>query len=154
MIGNDIVDMEQAEQDSNWKRPGYLDKLFTSEEQFLISSAIQPDIMVWLLWTMKESAYKIESKTNKLQEFAPVKLICNNLIIHENTATGNVTYGNQVYFTKSTLLAEYIHTIAALTNEELNTVSIAITSPKSENYKTNNPSSISHHGKYLALVYK
>ncbi|MGY4384402.1 phosphopantetheinyl transferase (holo-ACP synthase) [Pedobacter sp. UYP24] len=154
MIGNDIVDLQQAEQDSNWKRPGYLDKLFTSEEQFLIASAVHPDVMVWLLWTMKESTYKIESKTNKLHEFAPVKLICNNLIIHEDTATGNVTYGNQVYFTKSILLTEYIHTIAGLTSEELDAVRIAITTPIIENYRINNPSSISHHGKYLALAYE
>lgn len=154
MIGNDIVDLQQAEQDSNWKRKGYLEKLFTTEEQFLISSDIQPGIMVWLLWTMKESAYKIESKKNKLVEFAPVKLICNNLIIHENTATGHVTYGSAIYFTKSILLDEYIHTIAADTTEELELGTIEISEKRDENYRINNPASISHHGKYLALVYK
>ncbi|MHA4894959.1 4'-phosphopantetheinyl transferase family protein [Pedobacter sp. PWIIR3] len=154
MIGNDIVDLQQAAHESNWKRPGYLDKLFTTEEQFLISSAIQPEIMVWLLWTMKESAYKIESRSNKLREFAPVRLVCNNLIIHENNATGNVTYGDQIYFTNSVILDEYIHTIAAFTSEELYMVRIAITTPVNDNFRVTNPSSISHHGKYLALAYE
>ena len=153
MIGNDIVDLTQAAQDSNWKRQGYLDKLFTTEEQFLISSNIQPDSMVWLLWTMKESAYKINSRQNKLREFAPVKLICNNLIIHDNMATGNVTYNDQLYFTRSTIEENYIHTIAARTLEELNSIRINIMETNDHQIRINNPSSVSHHGNYLALVY-
>jgi len=153
MIGNDIVDLAQAEQDSNWKRPGYLDKLFTTEEQFLISSDIQPDSMVWLLWTMKESAYKIGSRKSKLREFAPVKLSCSNLIIYDNTATGNVTYNEQLYFTKSTIEKTYIHTVAARTPEELELISIDILETKDHQLRINSPDSVSHHGKFLALVY-
>ncbi|WP_332368793.1 hypothetical protein [Spirosoma telluris] len=29
MIGNDIVDLTQAKQESNWQRKGFLHKLFT-----------------------------------------------------------------------------------------------------------------------------
>ena len=153
MIGNDIVDLAKAAQDSNWKRPGFLDKIFTSEEQFLISSDIQSVCMVWLLWTMKESAYKIESRKSKLREFAPVKLICNNLIIHENTATGNVTYNDQLYYTCTIIENDYIHTIAAITLEELERVTINIIETSAHDLRVNNPSSVSHHGRYLALVY-
>ena len=153
MIGNDIVDLEQAERDSNWKRPGYLSKLFTSEEQFLISSNIQPDCMVWLLWTMKESAYKIDSRISKLREFAPAKLVCNNLIIHDNTATGNVTYNDQLYFTKSVIEESYIHTIASITPEELEVIKIQIIETKEHSLRFDNPDSVSHHGKFLAFVY-
>jgi hypothetical protein len=38
VIGNDIVDLA-ARKESNWKRPGYLNKIFTTKEQLLISSA-------------------------------------------------------------------------------------------------------------------
>lgn len=153
MIGIDIVDLAQAEQDSNWKRPGYLDKLFTSEEQFMIASDIQPNIMVWLLWTMKESAYKIESGKNKLREFAPVKLLCSNLIIYDDIATGNVTYGDHLYFTKSMILQNYIHTIAAPTKEILESIRIEISTNSGQEYRLNNPASVSHHGRFLALAY-
>jgi len=57
MIGNDIVDLELALKESNWKRKGFLNKIFTNEEQLLISSAINPEIMVWNLWSRKEAAY-------------------------------------------------------------------------------------------------
>jgi len=153
MIGNDIVDLAQAEKDSNWKRAGYLEKLFTTEEQFLISSDIHQECMVWLLWTMKESAYKISSGRSKLREFAPVKLSCNNLIIYDNTATGNVTYNDQLYFTRSTIEKTYIHTIAAMSQEELDLIKIDIIETKDHQIRINNPNCVSHHGNYLALVY-
>jgi hypothetical protein len=33
MIGNDVVDLALAQKESNWKRKGFLNKLFTSVEQ-------------------------------------------------------------------------------------------------------------------------
>ncbi|RZK81970.1 MAG: 4-phosphopantetheinyl transferase family protein [Pedobacter sp.] len=153
MIGNDIVDLAQAKLDSNWNRQGYLEKLFTEEEQFLISSNIQPDIMVWLLWSMKESAYKIGSRISKLREFAPVKLVCNNLIVHENTATGNVTYSGQLYFTSTLITDSYIHTIAVIAQDEIEKIRIEISSNDGEDHRSKFPDSVSHHGAYLALAY-
>jgi hypothetical protein len=32
VIGNDIVDLALARKESNWKRPGYLNKIFTTKE--------------------------------------------------------------------------------------------------------------------------
>jgi phosphopantetheinyl transferase (holo-ACP synthase) len=153
MIGNDIVDLAQAKHDSNWRRPGYLNKLFTVKEQFLISSDIQPDSMLWLLWTMKESAYKIESRKTKCREFAPVKLLCNNLIIHNNRATGNVTYNSQLYFTSSIIETNYIHTVAAITTKELALVRVQIKATNDHKLRIDHPSSVSHHGGFLAFAY-
>jgi phosphopantetheinyl transferase (holo-ACP synthase) len=53
VIGNDIVDLALARKESNWKRPGYLNKIFTTKEQLLISSAENPNTMVWNLWSRK-----------------------------------------------------------------------------------------------------
>lgn len=153
MIGNDIVDLLQAEKDSNWNRKGYLDKVFTEEEQFLISSGMHPSLIVWLLWSMKESAYKIYSRPSKLRTFAPIKLRCNNLIIHENGATGNVFYEDTVYFTSSVFNADYVHTIAALAEDDLTKVDVTISEHTDTDYRSSNPESVSHHGRYLALAY-
>lgn len=152
MIGNDIVDLLQAAKDSDWQRKGFLDKLFTSEEQFLISSDVHPPLMIWLLWSMKESAYKINSRVTKLRFFAPVKLICNNLIIHNNKATGNVQYDDHLYYTSSEIHPDYIHTLAADRPEELNLAEISIMDYHT-GYRKGNPQSVSHHGRYLALAY-
>ena len=59
MIGNDIVDIQLARQQSNWQRPRYLDKIFTCQEQEYIRQSTLPEQMVWRLWSMKEAAYKL-----------------------------------------------------------------------------------------------
>ena len=59
MLGNDIVDLQLAAKQGNWRRKGYLQKIFTSQEQDLISNATDQNQIVWLLWSMKEAAYKI-----------------------------------------------------------------------------------------------
>ena len=153
MIGNDIVDLVQAAIDSNWKRKGYLDKIFNTEEQFMITSGIHPSMIIWLLWSMKESAYKIYSREAKLREFAPLKLRCSNLIIHNDTASGNVSFENELYYTESFFDEHYIHTIASTKLEELEKVEIKITDHALFDYKKTKPASVSHHGAYLALVY-
>jgi phosphopantetheinyl transferase (holo-ACP synthase) len=152
MIGNDIVDLMQAGKDSNWQRNGFLDKLFTPEEQFLISSDIHPPMMIWLLWSMKESAYKINSRETKLRLFAPVKLVCKNLIIHNNKAAGNVLCDELLYYTQSQISEDYIHTLAADQEDELGRASVKIMDYHKE-YRISNPQSVSHHGRYLALAY-
>jgi len=115
MIGNDIVDLRQASQESNWHRKGYIDKLFTDHEQQLIYDATDPDRMVWLLWSMKESAYKVAVRQTKNRIFAPVKLACSLDRSTEETAEGCVLYGES-YRTRSLITSQYIATVALSIN--------------------------------------
>lgn len=155
MTGNDIVDLETALKESDWRRKGYLEKIFSPAERFLISSAEDAETMVWLLWTMKESAYKIFSRAEKTRIFAPAAIVCSNLIVHKKTAAGDVLHQDQRYFTSSSITEKYIHTFAVSDREVLNKVKVRISSyhPDDRSYKTGNPASVSHHGRYLALVY-
>lgn len=155
MIGNDIVDLSQAAKESNWKRKGYLEKIFTAHEQFLIQSAKDSEIMVWLLWTMKESVYKACSKETKIRSFNPGSLCSNNLIMHNSTATGNITYQDTLYHCRSILTPAYIHTIASAEMEGLDNVVLKIVEydASDSSYRNSNPASVSHHGSYLALIY-
>lgn len=115
MIGNDIVDLTQASQESNWRRKGYLDKLFTSHEQQLIHDATDPDRLVWLLWSMKESAYKVAVRKTKNRVFAPAKIACSLNESAEETAEGCVLYGES-YQTRSLITSRYIATVAFAAN--------------------------------------
>lgn len=155
MIGNDIVDLNLAAIESNWRRSRYLEKLFTTSERFLIAAATAPEIMVWLLWTMKESAYKARAAEIKLHSFAPTLLACDNLVLHQESASGRISYLGQTYYSQSTIAPAYIHTIAA---EETETINRAITKidnydAADDSYRYSNPISVSHHGNYLALIY-
>lgn len=151
MLGNDIVDLNLAKIQSNWRRKNYLDKIFTVEEQLLITSADKPDEMVWLLWSMKESAYKIHNRKTGIRDFAPKSLSCT---IHADSY-GAVNISDSIYFTKSNVQTAFIHTIAAPVYGKLEKIKVAIYElpDHPDDYKSTKPGSVSHHGQYLALVY-
>jgi phosphopantetheinyl transferase (holo-ACP synthase) len=151
MLGNDIVDLNLAKTQSNWRRKNYLDKIFTTEEQLLISSAENADEMVWLLWSMKESAYKIHNRKTGIRNFAPKSLKC---AIYSDTH-GEVNTEGNTYFTKSNLQIPFVHTIASSSDKKLEKIEIAIYESPDHlfDYKSTKPGCVSHHGRYLALVY-
>ena len=110
MIGNDIVDLDLAKTESNWQREGFLKKQFTKLEQVLISNAKDSFEMVWLLWSMKEAAYKIWVQQNKERVFAPIKFECELLKLDQ----GIVKYKDHIYYSDSMINESFIHTIALL----------------------------------------
>lgn len=122
MIGNDIVDLAQSRLESRWSRKGLIEKLFTPQEQQLIKNYHDPEIMVWLLWSMKEAAYKIHNRQTKIREFIPKKLICKLSFINNSHAFGSVSYHKNTYYTKTFISLESIHSIAVNTIENLSNV--------------------------------
>lgn len=154
MIGNDIVDLHRADADSNWRRKGYLQKVFSKEEQQLIQTAANPCQMVWLLWSMKEAVYKIHSRRKNWHVFAPVKLVCTEVKIHGTCATGVVVCQRLKYFTQSTVNPEFIHTMAGESFPlEAARIDICCYDPSDLSYRNTAPATVSHHGRYLALAY-
>lgn len=154
MIGNDIVDLRQAMLESNWRRKGYLDKLFSTREQNWILEAEDQTQMVWLLWSMKESAYKIHSRRKNWRAFAPLKLICQTLEIKGELVKGSVQCENITFFTQSMLSQDFIHTVAT-EQYPLPVIKVRISSYNlmDPSYRNTNPATVSHHGRYLALAY-
>ncbi|MDP5199851.1 4'-phosphopantetheinyl transferase superfamily protein [Flavobacterium sp. DG2-3] len=161
MIGNDIIDLAQSRLESNWQRKGFIEKLFTTEEQEFIRNHSKPETMVWLLWSMKEAAYKIYNRQTKIREFCPKKLCCFLDSFNLNQAFGKVICNENVYYTKTTISPESIHTIAVNNLQNLNYVieveNVEII--KDENgipySKTSNSLqdiSISHHGRFEKWV--
>jgi phosphopantetheinyl transferase (holo-ACP synthase) len=154
MIGNDLVDLTVAARESNWRRKGYLNKVFSPEEQSQIRNATKPDQYVWLLWSMKEAAYKIHSKITGVRSYAPAALNC--IVTIENLkATGIVQVDQHQYYTSSELYETYIHTKAATNRPLLEKIKqeIYIYPDNKFEYKLKRPACVSHHGAYLALVY-
>lgn len=159
MIGNDIVDLALARKESNWKRLGYLDKIFTAYEKHLIQRAENPEIMVWNLWSRKEAAYKIYNRQTGIKAFMPLQLACS----YKSSSSGLVVCKGNTYHTQTTILNDKIHTVAVLQEEYFNKISLI--SPEKNIQKVNGipflaenhnnllrPVSISHHGRYSACV--
>jgi phosphopantetheinyl transferase (holo-ACP synthase) len=111
MIGNDVVDLKLASQQSNWRRKGFLEKVFSAEEQLLIHNSSNKDRLVWLLWSMKEAAYKAHQRKFQLPKRLSWRdLKCSLNDIFEGSASGLVTQAGQQYFTTSEISENYINT--------------------------------------------
>jgi phosphopantetheinyl transferase (holo-ACP synthase) len=108
VTGNDIVDIKIAAAESNWKRKGFLEKIFTLQEQQYLKEAAVPDEMVWKLWTMKESAYKIYTRQHGGRFFAPQKFSCTLF----TETTGIVEYDNNSCQTITFTTKDYIYSTA------------------------------------------
>lgn len=113
MIGNDIVDLQVAKIQSNWKREGFLEKQFTEKEIGEISKSTHPFLLVWLFWSMKEAAYKCYVQQYQKRFLNPKKCSCYLI----NNSEGIVTINEEKYYTKSTISQKYIHTIAVKEKE-------------------------------------
>lgn len=163
MIGNDIIDIVQSRRESNWQRKGFIQKIFNVEEQLLISNAQDPEIMIWMLWSMKEAAYKIYNRKTKLRSYIPKKLNCAITSQNQDYIVGIVNCAGAIYYTKTILSENYIHTIAVTSLDDFKNV---IEIENKDIIKDNNgipylvtflsntiqDVSISHHGRFEKVV--
>ena len=133
MIGNDIIDLNIA-REKNPLRPRFLNKVFTPHEQEYIIKDSNPAKKAWLLWTMKESAYKAhQRKFGLARNFNPHSLQC---IIFSQTlasASGEVRINGNNYRITGDINPNYIHTCAIALPEKQKMEWVII--PSSEDLK-------------------
>lgn len=177
MLGNDIVDLQLAAKQSNWRRKGYLQKIFTSQEQELILNATDQDQMVWLLWSMKEAAYKIVTIEVGERFYRPRSFEC-FLDLSQFSYKGKVVFEEFSFETVSEITEDYINTTATSAHnsqiepylfqnsatyiQDFNKLSHHFMLTKNEvNLPTIQdlfteefyPASVSHHGRYVSIVH-
>ena len=122
MVGNDIIDIQETKRVSNspnsgWERPGFLEKIFSNQEQAMINVSIDPFTTVWQLWSMKESAYKVFIQTGGARFFNPSKIECRL----DSINTGQVKIGDLILKTNTIINGDYIFSTAILENSNLET---------------------------------
>ena len=104
MIGNDIVDLHLAKTQSNWQRKGWLEKLFTEDEQYHILGTEDPELEVWRLWSKKEAAYKAHQRRFSLApKFNPRSYRCQ---------VETVEIDGYIYYTNTTVYQDKVYSIA------------------------------------------
>lgn len=159
MIGNDIVDLALALKESNWKRKGYLDKIFTKNEQLLIIKSDNPSNMVWNLWSRKEAAYKIFNRNSRIRIYNPIKFEC----FDTDKSIGKVINNRILYYTKTEINLDYIHTVSVVNIIDFKSIKLlnrtnaiikieGVPFLKEANNKDINPISISNHGRFEKIV--
>jgi len=112
MIGNDIIDLNIAKKESNWKRKGYLNKVFSKDEICFVLNQPNPELLVWLLWSMKESAYKIIHRETLIRKYEPWKLEGVVLSKHRTLFLGKIKFEKKTFLTKTIISGNILHTIA------------------------------------------
>ena len=114
MIGNDVVDLELANKESNWQRKGFLSKIFTKKEQLLIQNSENQEIAVWNLWSRKEASYKIWNQENGIRRYNPIQFECLDLELE----VGSVKFESKIYYTRTKISPYFIYSIAVLKKED------------------------------------
>ncbi|WP_157504165.1 4'-phosphopantetheinyl transferase family protein [Flavobacterium profundi] len=158
-MGNDIVDLALAKRESNWKRKGYLNKLFTELEQNYIRTDKNQDIMVWILWSLKESTYKAYQRIQINRGFYPQKIKIKSLEIKDAIAISTLELFGMDFFGKTTITTDWIHSIVTTKFSHLNQITEVTPQciKKDKNSLpycalTNQSISISHHGAYQKII--
>lgn len=77
MIGNDIIDFTLFLKETNWKRPNFLNKIYTVKEQEQILNAPDPPVLIAIFWAMKEATYKAHHRKFSLpRKYNPSNYEC------------------------------------------------------------------------------
>lgn len=114
MIGNDIVDFRFASSQSKWQRSGFLEKLFSENEQNLILNSEFPERRLWLLWAMKEATYKAHQRRFKLpRSFNPKQFNCKIIADANSLISGKVQIEDFSYHSQTYIGKDYLHCIAS-----------------------------------------
>ena len=122
MVGNDIVDLHEAQRTSNWQRPRFLHKLFTELEQSYIHEAKNPLVMVWQLWSMKEASYKLYTQIYPIRFYDPKGFGC---ILHDGYTT--VSFKGFQCMVKTMVTSNYIISEARLHKKKLSSQIVKFT---------------------------
>jgi phosphopantetheinyl transferase (holo-ACP synthase) len=71
LVGNDVVDLRDPENQPEAIHPRFDDRVFTWTERARILASGSPHRMRWALWAAKESAYKVARKLDTRVYFSP-----------------------------------------------------------------------------------
>ena len=109
-IGNDIVDLCDPLAQSKENNLAFLARVFSSEEQRLISKSIAPHVMLWTLWSIKEASLKAAKKLLSNINFIPKKFSCE--IIEAKRARWRCYYNSACFNVHVTTTSDYVHAVA------------------------------------------
>jgi phosphopantetheinyl transferase (holo-ACP synthase) len=115
LVGDDVVDLGDAEARLSHLHPRFAGRVFTWEERLRIFSGPDPKALLWIHWAAKESAYKALRKAKREAVFGPSSLVV-ELGKEQGSGLlrGSVSHGRLRFDLEITRSEEWIHAIALL----------------------------------------
>jgi len=159
MIGNDVIDLALSRVESNWRRRGFIEKIFTENEQKIIYLAQNQELMVWDLWSRKEAVYKIYNRQTRKRAFIPRQIECRTIASIKGKSFGKVVINDFEYYTITKVANEFIYTEAVVNLSDFGRIDAAnpINIVKDEygipfSKLSLNPVSVTHHGEFKVSI--
>ncbi|GAA4323507.1 hypothetical protein GCM10023115_52290 [Pontixanthobacter gangjinensis] len=116
MIGNDIIDLKLARAENKAANSRYLAKAFTSGEIRRIGLDADPELTLWTLWAMKETAYKAHQRRYNLpRRINPKSFECS---LHDSVQRGCVKVNTDLYQVCIERSLDYIHVFTSETSPQ------------------------------------
>ena len=121
MIGFDLVDLQFALGSKHQNDPRFIHKIYSKEEQLNFSNSLKDPSIQWVMWSMKESAYK--AIPSEIQEdFNPKKFHINTFIANKNFFEGQVQHNEQLFHCRCEIKNNRISAIALKHKKEFENV--------------------------------
>ncbi|MDH3684978.1 MAG: 4'-phosphopantetheinyl transferase superfamily protein [Myxococcales bacterium] len=89
MIGNDIVDLRDADARPGARHPRFDARVFCAAERAALAASSAPDRLRWVFWAAKEAAYKVARKLDAACVFSPSLFA----VEFESASLGTVDFG-------------------------------------------------------------
>jgi phosphopantetheinyl transferase (holo-ACP synthase) len=110
MLGNDIVDLNHLPDQVRSLSKPYLNKICSDLEIDKILNSENPNLSLWRIWTMKESAYKIAMKLGAKRAFNPKKF--ETFLV--DARSGHICSSYGTLLSETVFDENYIHTVSFL----------------------------------------
>ncbi len=110
MLGNDIVDLADPETRSGGQHPRFDERVFAQSERAVLARNSDPTRMRWILWAVKESAYKALRRMRPGTVFSPPRFV----VDLDPQLDGTVTVGNEYCRAHVEIDGACVHAIATV----------------------------------------
>jgi len=113
MLGNDVVDLADAETLVSALHPRFDARVFTAAERDAIAQSTSANELRWSFWAAKESAYKLMRKIDCKVIFSPQKF-CVHL---DAWGAGTVAFVEQLFSVQVSRVDFALHAVCTLQND-------------------------------------
>jgi hypothetical protein len=112
-LGNDVVDLEDAEARLEGLHPRFEERVFSAAERAALARSPHRQRLHWALWAAKESAYKARKRLDATAVFSPreFEVELSPLPVAGGTSAGRVVHHGEVYEVELRLAGAWVHAV-------------------------------------------
>jgi len=108
LIGNDIVDLRDADAQPGARHPRFDARVFCAAELAALAASSAPNRLRWVFWAAKEAAYKVARKLDAASVFSPSQFA----VELESEPVGVVAFGPERLPFRVTEVPGGVHVVA------------------------------------------